>query len=68
MKNLSSPADNRLFFVIFIAQRRKQADRHEGANEDECDDCNYRHINLLLVSFLLKPNTAEEVPGKNPIP
>ena len=64
MKNLLSPANHRLLFVIFIAQRGKQADRHEGAYENECDDCNYGHINLLLVSFLLKPNTTEEVPCK----
>ena len=64
MKNLFSPADHGLFFVIFIAQRGKQADRHEGAYENDGDDRNYGHINLLLVSFLLKPYPAEEVPCK----
>ena len=37
--NLFSPTDDGLFILIFIAiaQRREQADRHEGANKNERD-------------------------------
>jgi hypothetical protein len=57
------PADDAFFFVLFsaIAQRGEQADRHEGANQNYCNQSKYGHSSLL---FFFKPVRRAGVPYK----